>query len=141
MWLIFLYQLTVFWQPVIIYKLPIYYPSEEEKKDAILYANNVRTAMAKATGFEVQNMNQHDGWQVDYMTVKFPKLNPTKFALYGQLLEEKHGSRALNKKYVRACFDEFIGLSKGKSEVSVEGEILNFHGFVDSKLEKSVVEK
>jgi len=141
MWLIFLYQLTVFWQPVIIYKLPIYYPSEEEKKDAILYANNVRAAMAKATGFEVQNMNQHDGWQVDYMTVNFPKLNPTKFALYGQLLEEKYGSRALNKKYVRACFDEFIGLSKGKCQISVEGEILNFHGFVDSKLEKVNVKK
>ena len=132
MWLIFLYQLTVFWQPVIVYKLPIYTPSEEEKLDAILYANNVRNMMAKETGFEVQKMNQHDGWQVDYMSKRFPKLNPMKFPLYGQVLEEKFGSRVLNKKFVRESFDEFIELSKGKDRI--ENGKLDFHSFVDKKL-------
>ena len=126
MWLIALYQLTVFWQPVIVYKLPIYEPSEEEKKDAILYANNVRASMGKAVGFEIVDMNQHDGWQVDYMSKKYPKLNPEKFALNGQILEEKYGSRVLNKKFVRESFDEFMEESGGKDRVK-QGS-LDFHG-------------
>lgn len=41
---IFLLLCNVF-HTVTCYKLPVYYPSEQEKKDPILYANNVRKAM------------------------------------------------------------------------------------------------
>lgn len=41
---IFLMLCNVF-HTVTCYKLPVYYPSEAEKKDPILYANNVRKAM------------------------------------------------------------------------------------------------
>ena len=41
---IFLLLCNVF-HTVTCYKLPVYYPSEQEKKDPMLYANNVRKAM------------------------------------------------------------------------------------------------
>merc|ERR1712079_205279 len=39
-----------FHNPMHLTFLPRYVPSEEEKKDSILYANNVRTYMAEKTG-------------------------------------------------------------------------------------------
>ncbi|XP_066141594.1 lysophosphatidylcholine acyltransferase isoform X1 [Euwallacea fornicatus] len=40
--------------------LPIYYPSEEEKRDAKLFANNVRAVMAKALGVPVVDYSYSD---------------------------------------------------------------------------------
>lgn len=138
MWLVILYQITVFWQPATLYILPVYEPSEEEKSDAVLFAKNVRASMAKATGFEIQEMNQHDGWLVAHISSKYPKLNPQKYALYGEILEDKYGSRVLNKRFVREQFEEFMLLSKGKPEAKLEGVpgMQNFHTFMDLQISK-----
>nr|CAH7755261.1 unnamed protein product [Callosobruchus chinensis] len=40
--------------------LPVYYPSEEEKRDPKLFANNVRAVMAKALGIPVTDYTYND---------------------------------------------------------------------------------
>lgn len=44
-------------------RLPVYFPSEEEKRDANLYAENVRTYMAKELGVEKVDLSYKDRYE------------------------------------------------------------------------------
>lgn len=50
--------------------LPIYYPSEDEKKDPQLYANNVRELMSKESGIPLGTGTREDKFKYHEMIIK-----------------------------------------------------------------------
>lgn len=55
-----------FHNPLHVTWLPVYHPSEEERKDSILYANNVREYMSKETGVPITDYTQDDVRMMDF---------------------------------------------------------------------------
>ncbi|KAA0202549.1 hypothetical protein HAZT_HAZT008821 [Hyalella azteca] len=69
--------------------LPVYYPNEEEKKDARLYAANVRAVMAKALGVPVVDYTYDDCRIMD--KARKSKLPPCIGLIEFQKLRQKYG--------------------------------------------------
>lgn len=107
-WQILLYQLTVLWQPCTIHIMPVYHPSEEEKNNPTLFANNVRAQCVKYTNFDSCDMNQLDGKIVTYLSAKHPGVDASKYGIYAQKIEEQFGSKALSKVVVMEWLEEFL---------------------------------
>ncbi|KAL9178480.1 hypothetical protein ACHAXT_001818 [Thalassiosira profunda] len=53
------------WNRLIVHRLPVYVPSEAEKKDAHLYATNVRDRIAEAIGVPTYELQWHDKLQFE----------------------------------------------------------------------------
>jgi lysophosphatidylcholine acyltransferase / lyso-PAF acetyltransferase len=68
--------LTQFSNNADVHWLPVYYPSESEKMDPKLYANNVREVLAKALSVPPTNSSFTD--KVDYHVAKGYKKASTK---------------------------------------------------------------
>ena len=45
--------------------LPVYHPNEEEKKDAMLFANNVRQLMAQELNIPISDWTRENGFILD----------------------------------------------------------------------------
>ena len=45
--------------------LPVYHPSEEEKKDAMMFANNVRQLMAQELNIPISDWTRENGYILD----------------------------------------------------------------------------
>ncbi|KAL0237186.1 hypothetical protein PCE1_000583 [Barthelona sp. PCE] len=64
---------TQFYNKVTIKYLPVYYPNDAEKADAVLYANNVRKYMEKSSGGKLQSVDlryRHKKIFEDYLSSK-----------------------------------------------------------------------
>ena len=64
-------------QPIISVEmeyLPVYHPSEEEKKDAMMFANNVRQLMAQELNIPISDWTRENGYILD--RVLKHKMNP-----------------------------------------------------------------
>jgi len=112
------YQLATPWQPMIVTILPVYHPSEAEKKDPMLYGKAVREVLAKSLGCKTFETTHMDGYAVEYVTQKYPGLNADHFVLCGAKIEENLGAKSVTRPIVAELIDAFaakIDPSTGKA--------------------------
>ena len=106
-----LYLLTNFWQPIIFTVLPVYYPDDNEKRDPVLYAENVRRVMARAAGVQLTDQNRLDTFVVMHLNQRFPECFEPDIAdqifVSGGLLEEEFGTKVLDTKEICQWSEEW----------------------------------
>jgi len=133
------YQLTTPWQPMTVTVLPAVYPSAAEKADPSLFANNIQKLMSEASGLPISLLNNTDCNLAGYIYRKYPHLNWDDFRGESHPLEDEFGAKMVTRVFAKACLDEFLHHSEGKSVIPSDRnpfgavESLQFKDFLRQK--------
>jgi len=158
-----LYTLCTLWHPVIVEVLPEYVPSDKEKNDPNLYAENVRdyiitysrkhissdkSSECEVSSPESATLNNFDVLIVaefytkSYYNKIYKNLDKKDCNLFGGSLEQEFGSKNIKKseitkwikEWVETEFPESVCVNLSKKEIYETLPKTNLNGFVRNKL-------
>ena len=139
------YMLTVPFTPCVITYLPVYYPNEEEKSNASLYADNVRKVMSENSRLGTVEAGRLDSKLVGHVLSNWKQVptDVTDELLGAGELEMEFGPKLVNFEKVKMILDEFLEGSDDHggikwTEACLNGEILGFKAYLRKRLIEGV---
>nr|XP_033785557.1 lysophosphatidylcholine acyltransferase 1 isoform X2 [Geotrypetes seraphini] len=133
--------------------LPIYIPSEEEKKNPTLYANNVRCLMAKALGIPVTDFTFED-CQLALAKGQLPLPSSTSLLEFAKLMRslglnpkklgkhlDKYSESAKKRRGERITLREFASYINVPASESLEHLFALFNKMYQSEQDRTIVQE